>query len=288
MRSLAVVLLSLTAAAVQETPTYPIHFARNLTVGRTYTLTADGSLRAVMKSGDEAKIQEFAVHFEGQAKVGLVDKQGEAYRIEFTVAKFIRTAGGKTSEVLPPGTVIVADGSREEKYSLKEGAMDDDARQAFSIVDATRTPKSVRDEDAFGSKQSRSVGDSWPIDAPLAAQHAQSIFGLFVPAAQLSGTTHFVSIDKFAGAECARLETEMASDEKLGSGRTAKDASYRAHFKGCFPLSGAVGSFKKATTCAPRREALPRANHTPKWTSTRSTRQRGSRTISPLTLPRRA
>ena len=257
MKVLALVFLSLTAATAQDEPTYPIHFARNLTVGKTYSFTADGSLRAVMISGDQVKTQEFQVRFEGQANVGLVDKKGEAYRIEFTVSKFIRTEGGRASEVLPPGALIVADGSRDEKYTLKAGPMDDDPRQAFSIVFATHTPESVGDDDAFGSRQPRSIGESWPMNAELAAQDAQNNFGMFVSAEQLSGTSHFVSIDKLAGAECAHLEAQMASDEKLGSGLAAKDASFRAHFEGCFPMNGVAGSFKESTEVHSHMQSAP-------------------------------
>lgn len=249
---MAFLLLTWLFGAALDAQTYPIHLDRKDTPGEMYVLTATGSQRSLISVGERtAGAEEYRVSFVGRAKIEEVDGKGSAYKIRFTVTRFTKTSGDRTEDVLMPGTVIVADGSRDENLALESGVLGRLAKDAFSTVYTAHKPNSTTDDEIFGTKEARSVGESWPINASLAAESAAKDAGMVIPVDQLSGSTKFVALDNVGDAECARVESQMSADNFSGKnapmGVLIKKGSVDATFGGCFPVKVSVHSYRSSS-----------------------------------------
>ncbi len=250
MKAFVALLLTAAAAGPLTAQTYIIHLTRHVAPGQTYAFSATGSSRQLASAGERTiKADDFQVNFEGRAKVVEVDRTGEPYKLAFTVAKFTRTKDDTTVDLLQPGTVIIADGSKSEKLSLQDGIMDTSTQQAFRVVYSAHQPNTISDDEIFGTKQARSVGESWPANAVLAADSVQKEAGITIPPDQLSATTRFVAVNKIGGVDCAQVERHVNADNFSGkdprSGISFTRGSLKAEIRGCYPLSPSAQSYKE-------------------------------------------
>jgi hypothetical protein len=228
--------------------TYSIQVNRHPSVGQIYAVSGSGSSRQLLSTGDRVlKAQEFQVTFEAQAKVEGVDKSGDPYRVAFTVARLSKTVGSATIDLLKPGTVVIADGSRTPHLTLKDGTMQKEVQDAFEVIYSAHQPDTSDDDAWLGTNQPRSVGETWPINAAVATSDLQRQSGITISPDQLSGTASFAGINKLAGADCAHLTIQVRADnfsaKEIAPGISAKRASFTAELGGCFPIPKSALSF---------------------------------------------
>jgi hypothetical protein len=248
MRAPLFVFLPLVALQAQ---TYAIHMQPPVSVGQKYSITSSGSMQEKTASaGQVMKSADYSISFQGKAEVLAVDQVGRPYKLAMTVEKFLKSEGGATTDLLPAGSVVVTDGSVEQPISLRGGVLEDSVREAFAVVFSTHKPDDVTDDEIFGSREAKAVGDSWPMNVASAAENVKGA-GIVLPVASTSGSVSLVAKEKLGAMDCLSLRGEMKASEiglkNLPPGLTLDRGSLRVSFRGCVPVADAGLSHKEGT-----------------------------------------
>ncbi len=236
-----IVLTLLAAAAVKAQP-YAVRLARPERPGQSYSVSATGSKRYNAIIGDRAvKDVDYQVAFEGRVEILKIDAKQRPIRLAFTVEKFAKMEGGVTIELLKPGSLVVVDGAEKQPISLKDGSIESTAREAFELVYSAHKPESPTDDEIFGTKDEKNIGDSWPINHALAAENLKDT-GISIPEGRLSGTVLLLNKDKIGATDCLSIQGEMNADglsltsQEIAPGFTLDSGSVHARLWGCIPL----------------------------------------------------
>jgi hypothetical protein len=181
---------------------------------------------------------EYQVTFQGHASILEVDTKSRPVKVAFTVERFTKTEGGATVELLKPGMIILADGGRKSPLSLKEGTLEDSAREAFGVVYSTHMPGDATDDEIFGSSKPRAVGERWPMNSLLASQSLRRS-GVTVSPDRLSGGVSILAKEKVGDIDCLNMRGEMQAEGFTFEGAppelTATHPAVSAVFRGCYP-----------------------------------------------------
>jgi hypothetical protein len=244
-------LTALLAVTVLNAQNYSVHLAAPQRAGLRYKVSTTGSRTDRATIGDRVmKPSEYQVNFQGTADILELDSKLRPFRINFAVERFTRIEDGVTTDLLTPGSVIVFDGSRQEPISLRDGALQQSVGEAFRLVHSTYKPGDVSDDDVFGTKELKSIGDSWPINSTFASENLKST-GITVPPDRLTGTVSLVARDKVDATDCLSFRGSLAADgftlaeTDLPPGVTMGQGSLHAAISGCFPLSDSGLSYRE-------------------------------------------
>ena len=133
----------------------------------------------------------------------------------------------------------MVDGKLEQPTSLQDGPLEVSIRDAFGLVYSAHKPNEPSDDDVFGAKEPKSIGQSWPMNRSLAAQGLKDR-GIEVLPDRMSGSVQLESIDKIGSLDCLRLRGEMTIDSissaGLPPGFTLDAGSLKSVLRGCVPL----------------------------------------------------
>ena len=249
MKTMRLILLAIATTTAASAQNYAIHMSAPVPAGQRFSVSSIGSTLKRNSSGDRVlKEVDYQVQFQGRAAILDVDGKGRPVKIAFTVEKLTKTERGTTIDLLKPGSVVVADGSLEQPIYLKDGTMDESVREAFRLVYSTHKPDDVTDDEVFGTKQAKRIGDRWPIDLALASENLKDS-GVVIPVEHLSGTVSLIAKNKIGVVDCLDLRGELRADEftmkQLPPGVTADRAGMQAVFRGCFPVESSQLSHKE-------------------------------------------
>ena len=193
------------------------------------TLTGDRVLKAT----------EFQVNFQGRADVLEVDGKQQPFKIAFTVERFTKIEGGVTIDLLKSGSVIIADGSQQQPISVKDSTTEESVRDAFELIYFPDQPDAFTDDEIFGTKEAKGIGDSWSINPALLSASLKGM--ITVPEGHLSGMVSLVAKDKIANIDCLSLRKELKADDltskDLRPGVTL-DRALSADHSGLLPYRG--------------------------------------------------
>ena len=234
---------------------YPIRLSSPDHVGQKNWISLSGSRHqevSVSQNGQLIKSQmtNMLVIFEGREEILTLDGKGLPVRESFTVEKFAKTEDGISTVLLKPGSMILTDGGQEEtkQIVLKGGVLDEDSRDAFAMLMPPHTPDSLSDDDIYGTKEPRGVGDSWTINKAAAVADLKDV--MIIPVERMTGTSSIVSRDNFGGDECLNMLTEVKADGvslKNGpAGFGAGQGTLQMVFRGCIPIRSGVISRKES------------------------------------------
>lgn len=209
----AVAALSLLVAAAAAKD-YEIRFSRPDTVGKKYRLTAEFSkqnLMTVSKGGNVLQKKNDTVEATLQAVVTIdkVDKEGHALAKTVTIEKFVDDT---ETVLLKKGTVVTAQ-TLEGKtiYRIGDKPLEKKTRDILGDIIKTRTRKSLDDDEVFGSKKRRKVGESWPMNAKAAIKDLKATMKMEVEG--VSGTVKLQGVETCQGQECLNIRVKMKIDK---------------------------------------------------------------------------
>jgi hypothetical protein len=194
-------------------------------------------------------LSDLFVIFEGREEILAVDGKGMAFRESFTVEKFTKTEDGVTSMLLKPGSVIMTDGSQPDanQIVLQGGVMDEAALAAFSMLMPPHKPNSFTDDEVYGTREPKGVGDSWTINTAAAVESLQE--SLIIPIERMSGLSTISSKDIFGGDECLNMVTEVRADsvslKLVPSGFVPDQGTLQMTIRACVPVNPSAGSRKE-------------------------------------------
>jgi hypothetical protein len=209
-----VVLCGSASLAMGADQTYPIKMDRPFKVGDAYevhvvidTSNHDTRLTAGATTAEKRDL-EFQGELSGRVDIVGVDKKGNDTVFSVTVTKF--TMGADKKELVASGKIIdVARSSREVNFSLRGGGtLSDEAKFALSQVYQELNSSDVSDDEVFGSKTPRKVGESWPLNSEAAAKQAAGA-GIDADPKQLTGETKLEAVETVRGVQAVRLDTKV-------------------------------------------------------------------------------
>jgi hypothetical protein len=240
-------LLLLALAAVPTLPaetTYVVRLTRPRKVGDRYRLEARGRVQERQRvtiggkeAGDEAK--DLAVQLVAAAKVLAVDRRSSPTRIEYAIESCRQTSAGKTDEVLSPGRRVVAEVRDGQTVFTDETGepLPPETRESLSAVLSAHAPDSPTDDEIFGTRARKRVGDEWPINSDAAARDL-SKSGLSVLAANLKGNVRLAGARKVDGVQALEVSAKLHAEQMempAPGGVHLEKAAMDGDFTGLFP-----------------------------------------------------
>lgn len=220
---------------------YQIKLVRPVKIGERYALVARGTQEQHMTitvAGQRTppKDEMMSIALTAKAVVLVVSAGGSEMKTRFTVTRLTNTAGARAAEVLPAGTIVIAErvGSKTA-FQVAGAPATHDVAQALGVVISLDSDGGANDDTVLGTKERKKVGDSWQIDAAAAAADARTRSQLQVDAANITGKATLADVLKDGLKVTAVIEMKHVGIP-LPPGVTVKSSVFSAHFSGVFPV----------------------------------------------------
>ena len=202
--------------AADEGHTIKLH--RPARVGEQLRVEISGSESNTMtrKVGDmeDSEEKKWSAKLKGIVTVLKVNKVGSVSHMKLKVDSFTITEGKFTEEALEKGAVIKGE-EKDDKNQfelwdeesklgvpLQDGIVVDALKLLFSLDDAE---DKETDDDVFGTKNKKKVGDSWKINAKALAESAGNDKVKIDPK-NVTGKISLAGVIKAGGHECLELK----------------------------------------------------------------------------------
>lgn len=236
---------------------FSILLTRKVKAGDQYGVTGIGHSQQLMNMSVNgqampAKQEEMNVEFVAAAKIIEATPNGREKRTSFTISKATKTVKGMVSELLPAGTVLVAEQvGIKTQFSVDGQALAADVAKAIDLIVSMESDEGANDDIVFGTKERKKVGDSWPVNAKAAAEDVTSKTdgAMKLTEKSISGTTTLVEIAKAKTGDALRVEATMKLTDitiDLPPGMKVESSRFDAHMKGLFPVDPAKRALSKS------------------------------------------
>jgi hypothetical protein len=216
------------AVAAQD---YEIKMDRPHKVGDEYAFTSKGQsddsstiTLGEKKVSDETK--GFSYEIEARAKVLEVNEVGSPRKLSLTITKCTRTEGGKTVRIVEKSkTVVVFRKDKQTVFEQDGQPLAGPLAEVLEDVGPIGTGSATNDE-IFGTKERKRVGDHWPMNVEAAAKDLETKT-LRIAKEDVSGTTTLERVVKVGGVDClvlkgvisvTRFDAKMPPGFKIDSG----------------------------------------------------------------------
>ena len=221
---------------------YEIKLTRPMKVGAEYHIAAVGhsSMKSTIKVNGkvvEEQSKNFSVDFESDDKALEVDKNGEPSKVSLTVDKCILKQGGAEKPLLAKGAVVSASAKDDKKvFEIAGQPVDAETAEALDLVVGLGRNR-ASDDEIFGTKERKKVGDRWAMNAELAAQDLQDAMkGSTVKKEDVAGTVTLDKVVKVGTTDCLQISAEMTVNNVTMPDMEVAQMKVQAHFSGLFPI----------------------------------------------------
>ena len=241
---IGVLLAGLSATAVAA-PDYPIQLVRKTTVGTHYGVVANGSQEQLLNMSVNGqsmppKTEVTKVQVSATGEVLAVTPSGRESKARFVIEKAVINAAGSWSMLLPPGTEIVAECIGTKTVFLVGGSPATTAlATALDVAGIELASDDIANDDQiFGTKERKKVGDSWSINGALAAADLAKK-GIAIEPSNLTGNATLVEEQKSGNQDSLRISASMAIKNvkiPLPPGMVVESGEFKATFSGLFPV----------------------------------------------------
>ena len=236
-----------------DAQSYEVVLARPTKAGATHKIEASGYEhdKMIVTAGDQVvdqKDEEVTVELTASVTVLEVDERGRPARSKLNIDKSTVTRGTATGPLLPPGTeVVVSLNDNKDVYTVGGSPVAEDVGKALSVVYSLPKAKES-DDDIFGTREKKKVGDAWQINAELAALSLKDV-GLRVNKDDIEGGAALKGVTKVGQAECLDVEAWLnikSVDLQLPGGFNVVEGRIQAKLAGKFPTDKALGRLEEA------------------------------------------
>jgi len=197
---------------------YVVKFERPDKVGAKYSFSASGGVLKDSTTAVDTEVnsttEDYQIQFAAMAEVLEVDEKGRKVKIAFTVEKFTKIEDSRLTELVPPGTVIIADRNQETSYSLQDGSLSPSAQEALTLVIDLAEPSAPSYDELLGTTEPKQVGESWALDNTLVAKALQK----YCPeseAENVSGVAKIAGLEEIGGIEYLDIRAELEAEQCL-------------------------------------------------------------------------
>jgi hypothetical protein len=247
--------LLVAGAAAAEEKAYEILLDRPTKPGAAYRVVTTGTNveRQVITAAGlvvEDKQTEVSVELSASVVVLGVDEHGRASKVKLLVDTSSIRRGEERSEPFAKGTeVIMSVEEGQERYTVGGEAVPPDVAKALRLVDSLPTTDETDDE-VFGTKEKKRVGDSWPVDSKRAGESFREP-GMTIADEAITGETKLVAVTNVDGTEALTIEARIVMDG-IGMDMPADfkvtESRLEAGFKGTFPVDLSRGRLDTSLT----------------------------------------
>ena len=244
MRRLAVFVSALAVLACGRAhgQNYEIRLNRPSAVGNVYEFSAAASSLeqatvAVPGRAPRGTSSSITAKLRGTVTVLDVDALKRESRIRLMVTECLASLDGAAEkELLAKGAEVIA--RRRETLVDGKEAPPEIAKVLELFISFPGTQ--VTDDDVFGTKERRKVGDSWSMDTAVAAQDLAAR-GIIVAPKDLRGSTKVETLIVVEGTPCLRLTAGMEASGIVPPAMpfarvTLEKSAMTAGFSGDFPV----------------------------------------------------
>ena len=218
-RAAGLILLLLAAASgALAADDYAILLTRPEKVGDRYRIDAKGKSRQQQRitlggkeTGNEDK--QLEVHLVALATVMAVDDKLEASRVEYRIESCRESSSGRTEEVIPAGSKLIAESRNgETAFTIAGRPVAPEVEEALKVVISVHSPDSPTDDEVFGTQARKRVGDKWGINAAGAAQ-SLSRSGLRVSKEDLKGGVQLDGVRTVDSMKALEVSAHFRADK---------------------------------------------------------------------------
>jgi hypothetical protein len=246
----ALLLFAASAAAAEGEKAFPIKLHRPDHKGARFNITIAGAVRQQtrMKRGDEASDPSdhlFGVELKGIVEINEVDDKGNATRATYTVERCVKVVENKDEVIVPKGGVVVAEaGERDTTFSLKEGELTEDQKNALDVVASLPRKNAPTADDLFGTKEQQKIGATWPVNVEVLAKDART-FGMDFDESKTKGTVRLAGVEEHDGIDFLKFAAQtnvggytmdIPKDWNLPPGMAFKSGTIEMTFDGLLPV----------------------------------------------------
>ncbi len=197
-----------------EAPSYAIKIERAMPVGFRYRFTSTGSRQlTILANGKPSPAPgNMTWSYEAEVTVTAVSARGRAIAESHKIVKLSVTAKGKTRDLLSAGQVVKATVSgTKESFAVAGKPVAKDVAESLRDIVSLDTGK-VSDDDVFGSKTKRKLGESWEVDrAALVKSFMRDMKGAPMPlkAENVAGKITLVRAETISGIPALSFKVEI-------------------------------------------------------------------------------
>jgi hypothetical protein len=254
IRKVLIYLIAFLACSHVFAQDYEIRMTRAAETGERYELIASGSSSEQMTMSSQGRVLRknkifISAKLEGIVTVLEVDELKQEKKLSLLVSKSLMytNVNDKEEEALPKGTQVIAQRRDGKKEFLIDGkiANEDIAKMLdiFITIPATQ----VTDDDIFGTKERKNVGDSWAVNNVNALKDLASD-GIVVDLAKMEGSAKLERIVEVEGIKCLLLSASIEINgvaPPLPSGLTVEKSNVSAILTGEYPIDISIRPFSQ-------------------------------------------
>lgn len=220
---------------------YEIKLVRTVKVGDKYGVISNATQEqhmtmSVNGQGTPPRDEAMSASLTAKAEVVTATPGGREGKTRFSITKLTKTIGAQTTEVLPTGTVVIAErvGAKTE-FTVGAAPAAPEVAKVLALVISLESDAGANDDVIFGTKERKKVADTWPINAAAAAADVSEKGGLKVDAANISGTATLAEVLKDGLKISATIEMKQVGIP-LPPGMAVSASTFIASFSGVFPV----------------------------------------------------
>jgi hypothetical protein len=228
---------------------YEIRMTRAAEVGEKFALTASGAMsEQVTLSNQERVLKKDAASFtaklEGTVTVLEIDELKREIKLSLLLSHLFVSTSGETNEkeALPKGTQVVAQlRNGKEEYLVNGDVASKEIAKVLNLFISLPITKKT-DDDVFGTKDRKRVGDHWPVNTANGAE-ALAALGVKVDADNIKGTMNFEKLVVVDGINCLQLNGKMEMSNialPLPAGLVVESSSISTTYSGEYPVDLAI------------------------------------------------
>jgi len=214
---LALLLLGILCWANSNAQDYEIRLHRAVSTGAKYRIVASGQsferigLFAGGKQFDQ-KQEEISFDLDAIATALAVDQRGRPTQYTLTIEKFVVSPDGGNKVTLERGTVITGR-LAGQRFVLTTGGTPLNALAAKAIGWVLPAPTTQgTDDDVFGTRDRKKVGDTWPINADAAARYLGEMLKASISGSNIKGETTLARAGTGAAGEVMMINGTFSMD----------------------------------------------------------------------------
>jgi hypothetical protein len=239
---LVYVILSLTAVRAFGQD-YEIRLTRDARIGQKYELTSSTTNYEQMTMAYQGQVPQestssIAAELEGTVTVLDIDSLKRATKLNMIISKFLVSRNeGKEEEALPKGSQVVAQLRKGSQEFLIDGhKASKNMTQILNLL-FSLSKTDTTDDDIFGTKDRKKIGDNWPINNIKAAAdlfEKAEIYPEYV-----KGTTTIERMVEIDDIKCLHIRANVDISEvapPLPPGIAVEQSAISATYSGDFPI----------------------------------------------------
>lgn len=234
---------------------YPVKFCSPYKPGQRFSVKVRSNLatsNVVKIAGTVANSTSESgnVVFEGVETVLQVDAHGRKIAKEVIVKKCVRTSGGNSEVVIPENGKLTVTRTKEGvDFKLNGERVSDDLRKTLQDVTPDITTETEDEDEVYGAKEPKAVGDSWEPNLDLVLKQANDVGFDICKREDVSGKVTLTGIEKLPGggealALKAAVEAKADSGKEI-SGSKISAGGFKSELAMLCPVGGSVQPVKK-------------------------------------------